>query len=155
MATQRLTLDQYFMRMLALVAGRSTCGRRAVGAIIVDSMGHVLAMGYNGVPSGLLHCTNYPCQGRHDTPGNTDQCQAVHAEQNALLQCHRLDLAHTIYVSCTPCFTCAKMIANTKIERVVVGERYADDRGKRILEMLHIKVELYPGDYKHDGQAQG
>ena len=129
----RPTKDEYFLKMLRLVASRSTCGRRAVGAIIVDEHGHILATGYNGVPMGMIHCIDSPCPGRGDQPGDSSRCLAVHAEQNALMQCSRLDLADTIYVSNTPCFTCAKMIANTNIRRVVSAEPYADKEGRAVL----------------------
>lgn len=124
----RQTRDEYFLSMLALVSGRSTCARRSVGAIITDINGHVLATGYNGPPRGMAHCTDeQPCPGRNDPPGDTRRCLAVHAEQNVLLQTHRIDLAHTMYVSSTPCFVCAKLICNTPIKNVVSLQAYAED----------------------------
>lgn len=139
----RLTLDAYFMNMLALVAGRSTCIRRSVGAIITDEKGAILSTGYNGVPRTFPHCINELCEGANDAAGDTRKCMAVHAEQNALLQCHRLDLAHTMYVSTSPCFTCAKLIANTNIQRVVVAQLYADTRGVDVLKQRVIRVEVF------------
>ena len=134
--------DAYFTQLLALVASRSTCARRAVGAIIVSERQFVLATGYNGVPSGFLHCTDHPCPGALDPSGDTTRCEAVHAEQNALLQCHRLDLAHTLYTNVMPCFTCAKLIANTPIRRVVCAELYSDT-GLSILERAKIKTLVW------------
>lgn len=132
----RESREAYFVKMLGLVAARSTCARRAVGAIITDVQGHVLSMGYNGVPSGVAHCVagERTCDGFQDPKGDVRRCLAVHAEQNALLQCSRLDLAHTVYVSCTPCFACAKMILNTPIARVVAVAPYVgDDLGQELL----------------------
>lgn len=134
----RLTHDQYFLEMLKLVAARSTCARRAVGAIIVDRRHHILSTGYNGVPRGFRHCIDEAddvsrvpaddvCQGKWDPKGDTRRCMAVHAEVNAVIQCTRLDLAWKMYVSASPCFTCAKMIANTGIKHVIALELYADD----------------------------
>ena len=143
MSGSHVSLDTYFIEMLRLVAARSTCVRRQVGCIITDEKGVVLAMGYNGVPRGLAHCVDTPCAGSYDAPGDTSNCEAVHAEQNAMLQCADLNRAHTMYVSCTPCFTCAKMIANTGIKRVVVIEDYADTRGKSILARRGIKLVIY------------
>lgn len=140
--------DTYFIRMLDLVCARSTCLRRSVGAIITDATGHILATGYNGTPVSFAHCTvEAPCPGAHDPPGNTDRCLAVHAESNAVLQCHRLDLAHTMYVSVAPCFTCAKLILNTPIQRVVVAGSYADARGA---ELLRAAGRLWFYDYESD-----
>jgi dCMP deaminase len=139
--TYRPTLDEVYLRMLDIFARRSTCVRRQVAAIIVDEDGKVIAIGYNGVPSGFVHCTDVPCDGARDAHGNNRNCMAVHAEQNAFLQAgDRLYGAKTIYCSCTPCFECAKMILNTPIRRVVVNEPYADSRGKAIL--IEGDVEL-------------
>jgi len=130
----RLSKDSYFIQMLDLVCARSTCLRRSVGAIITTSGGALLATGYNGTPAGFAHCAQEsPCPGAHDQSGDNSRCLAVHAEQNALLQCHRLDLAHTMYVSCCPCFTCAKIILNTNLQRVVAVVPYAKDGGQELL----------------------
>jgi len=85
--------DQYFLEMLELVAARSTCCRRSVGAILVDERNRILATGYNGTPQNFGHCTKEsPCPGGSDSAGDTSRCLAVHAEVNAILQCHRMDL---------------------------------------------------------------
>lgn len=136
----RPDLDEYFLKMLELVASRSTCPRRSVGAIITDLKGVVLAMGYNGVPRGIPHCLETPCRGAQDSPGDSSRCYAVHAEQNALLQCSDLGRAYTIYVSCSPCFTCSKLIAQTGIRRVVAKELYVDKEGFNIF--LQRKISL-------------
>lgn len=138
--------ETYFIKMLVDVSARSTCVRRSVGAIITDEKGRILSTGYNGPPAGFPHCTELiPCLGAQDKKGDTSRCMAVHAEQNALLQCWRLDLAHTIYVSCCPCFICAKMILNVpSIRRVIVPQDYADVDGAAILTSMYI---LYKYDY--------
>lgn len=142
----RQTLDEYYLGMLKLVAGRSTCGRRAVGAILTDKRGHILSTGYNGVPSGAPHCIDQPCPGRFDRPGDTSRCDAVHAEVNCLLQATRLDMGHTMYVSCVPCFTCAKAICNTLIRRIVALEVYADSAGYDKLREHGFEVVINPGN---------
>jgi dCMP deaminase len=138
----RPSKHQYYLKMLDLVASRSTCIRRAVGAIIVDGDGHVLSTGYNGVVRGFDHCVDSPCAGANDRPGETSNCMAVHAEQNALLQCTSLDRARTIYCSCLPCFTCAKLICNTKIDTVICLEDYADHRGLDLMIKSEITVNV-------------
>ncbi len=132
MSEPRLSHDEYYLRILREVTQRSTCGRRAVGAILVDRGHHILSTGYNGVPRGWPHCTEEPCDGRYDKPGDTSRCHAVHAEANALLQCYRLDMAWKLYVSCTPCFECTKILLNTNIQEIVTTELYADERGARM-----------------------
>ncbi len=142
--SSRTSRDEHYLRLVELEAQRSTCARRAVAAIITDSNGIVLGMGHNGVPRGWVHCTDKPCEGIHDPKGNTDRCYAVHAEQNALIQCHDVERAHSIYVTCSPCFTCAKLIANTGIKRIVVREVYPDVRGMDILANRKISIVLIP-----------
>jgi dCMP deaminase len=138
--------DTYFVKMLEDVCSRSTCVRRSVGAILTDARGRILSSGYNGPPSGFEHCVQeHPCPGARDVSGDTRRCLAVHAEQNCLLQCWRLDLASTLYVTCTPCFTCAKMILQTDISRVVVTSAYADDGG---VTLLVQKGKLWVYDYE-------
>jgi dCMP deaminase len=133
-------LDDYFLKMLDLVASRSTCARRAVAAIITDATGHVLSTGYNGVPAGMPHCTDVPCPGANRPSGiDLDLCEAIHAEQNALLQCYRLDLARVLYCSVVPCYPCAKLIVNTSILRIVVKEDYASAHWERTLKIFKWK----------------
>lgn len=140
--TSRLSKDEYYLQMLKLVSARSTCIRRSVGAIITDEDGKVLSTGYNGPPIGFPHCITSPCAGASDVSGDTSKCMAVHSEQNALLQCNDLRRAAIMYCSCTPCFVCAKLIANTKIKRVVCEEAYADTRGLDVLKQADISVEI-------------
>lgn len=138
----RLTHDEYYLQMLDLVSVRSTCGRRAVGAIIVDQKHRVLSTGYNGVPWGRTHCTDEPCAGRYDVAGNNTRCEAVHAEVNAILQCKNLDLAWKIYVTCSPCFSCVKMLCNTAIRTIVCIERYTDVYGLQLLQAQGITLTV-------------
>jgi dCMP deaminase len=149
--SSRLTIDQYWCSHLRLVAQRSTCLRRKVGAIITDEKGAILSSGYNGMSSGLIHCgePDSACPGEKGKPGDsgneTTSCWAVHAEQNSILQCHRLDLAHTMYCTNFPCFTCAKMIGNLGIKKIVALEDYPGD--KRGLQLLLLKgLSIRVGD---------
>ena len=115
----RIDVDNYFLKMARLVAERSTCRRRKVGCVLVDSENHVVATGYNGVPTHFQHCIDVPCEGAEAASGELlEKCLAVHAEQNALLQLRSND-SLTAYLTVTPCITCAKMIANSHIRRIV------------------------------------
>lgn len=138
----RPSKKDYFLAILKLVAARSTCARRAVGAIITDQDGHILATGYNGTPKNFDHCISHPCRGAGDKPGDTSACMAIHAEQNALLQCSALYRAHTLYCSCLPCFVCSKMIANTEIKVVICEQDYADKTGQDVLLEAGIVLEV-------------
>ena len=137
--SQRPEVMAYFLEMLKLVASRGTCVRRQVACIITDKQNHVLSTGYNGVPSKFPHCqAGQLCEGADDAPGNSSRCMAVHAEVNAVIQCRDLKDAHFMYCSCTPCFSCGKMIANTNIKAVICQEAYADRSGIEVLRQAGI-----------------
>lgn len=111
--------------MAALAARRSTCARRAVGCILVNERGHVLATGYNGVASGLPHCIDSPCKGAGLPSGaGLHLCEAIHAEQNALLQCRNINEIHTVYVTASPCVSCMRLLMNTSVRRIVFSQEY-------------------------------
>ena len=146
--------DTYFLRMAQLVASRSTCLRRSVGCVLVNERGHVLATGYNGVAAGMPHCNDrivtellfdnapsspehtiveYPhaCPGAQSPSGtNLDGCQAIHAEQNALLQCRDAFEIYTCYCTASPCLTCTKLLMNTSCKRIVFIEEYPHEEAR-------------------------
>jgi dCMP deaminase len=130
----RPSIDEYYTRMVSLVATRGTCPRRQVGAVLVDNTGKLVATGYNGPPAGMDHCIDVPCPGTRDTPGDNTRCVAVHAEANAVLQAASSRREpHTLYCSCTPCFSCAKLLITAGVKEIVAGVIYQGD-----LEGLHL-----------------
>jgi dCMP deaminase len=141
--------------MLDIFARRATCARRQVACILTTRTGQVLSCGYNGVPRGMDHCTDKPCAGANDAHGDNRNCLAVHAEQNALMQCRDLYLVDTAYCSCTPCFECAKLLANLpNVRRVVVAEGYADHRGLEVLLAQHILIEEVEVDEEENAPSE-
>lgn len=130
------------------VASRSTCLRRQVGAVIVLDK-RILSTGYNGAPRGLPHCDETGClRERMGIPSGQRQeiCRGLHAEQNAVLQAalHGVSVAAgTIYVTHQPCITCAKMIINAGIERVVCAQSYPDELARSFLAEAGIELELW------------
>lgn len=128
----RISKDHYFIKMAKLASERSTCLRRSVGCILTNEEGHVLATGYNGVPKGYLHCNErsrggfpFACEGVDYPSGQgLDLCQAVHAEQNALLQCGDVSKIHSVYCTAAPCITCIKLLLNTGARRIIYLEDY-------------------------------
>jgi dCMP deaminase len=137
----RPSLDEYFVKMLDLVATRSTCRRRNVAAILTDETGHLISTGYNGVPAGFPHCTDEPCPGAADAAGDTSKCMAIHAENNAIIQAGgRLRDATRLYCSCSPCFSCTKLILGTNVRTIVVKEVYADTYGIQLLKVKGVKL---------------
>lgn len=121
----RPEIDAYFLEIAAVVAKRSTCQHRAVGAVLVRD-NQILATGYNGAPTGEPHCTDVGCAKPEHAVG-MERCRAVHAEQNAIIQAalHGVSIGGaTLYCTHQPCSLCAKMLKNAKIGRIVYAEAY-------------------------------
>lgn len=129
----RPSKDQWGLQLALVTSRRATCCRRQVGCVLVNSRGHVLATGYNGRAAGLPHCNEQTngsayknaCAGAWAKSGQSlDACEAIHAEQNALLQCRDVYDIYTAYVTASPCITCVKLLLNTACERIVFIDEY-------------------------------
>ena len=137
--------DDYFMNIAQLVATRSTCLRRSVGAVLVREK-RLLATGYNGAPSGLRHCLDVGCfrQQNHIPSGERHElCRGLHAEQNAIIQAamHGVSVkGASLYCTNHPCIICAKMIINAGISSVIIKEGYEDAMARDILKEAGIEV---------------
>jgi dCMP deaminase len=121
----RPEIDDYFLELVAVIAKRSTCLHRAVGAVLVRD-NQTLATGYNGAPSGEPHCEVVGCT-KPESGMGMERCRAVHAEQNAIIQAalHGVSIeGATLYCTHQPCSLCAKMLKNAKIKRIVYTESY-------------------------------
>ena len=143
----RPSWDRYFMDMAYHVASRTTCLRRAVGAVIVKDK-RILATGYNGAPSGVRHCGETGCLRKQlgiPSGQQHELCRALHAEQNAIIQAATLGQSiegATIYITHQPCLICAKMIINAGITRIVVKEGYPDEMSVDILNEAGLKIVM-------------
>jgi dCMP deaminase len=126
--------DRYFLDLAEAVSRRATCDRGKAGAVIVKEK-RIVSTGYVGAPAGLPHCDEDGHDMRKvlDEEGNISQhcVRTLHAEQNAIIQAAKfgqpIDGA-TLYCKMTPCRTCAMMIINSGIKRVVCEKRYHADR---------------------------
>jgi|TARA_R110000824_G_scaffold64859_1_gene169343 dCMP deaminase len=135
MDNYRPPTDFYFLRMAMLVAERGTCARRKVGSILINKKNHVIATGYNGNPSGFKHCIDKPCPGANSKSGtNLDKCEAIHAEQNALLQCKNVYDIDRVYTTLEPCIHCVKLLLNTSTQQIIYGEKYVHDLARNLWE---------------------
>jgi dCMP deaminase len=139
----RIGWHEYFMGVAQVVATRSTCDRKKVGAVIVRDR-TILSTGYNGSIRGMPHC---------DEAGHmmeNGHCVAtIHAETNAVLQAAkngvRID-GSDIYTTASPCWNCFKMIANAGIRTVYYGEFYREERIHRYAELAGIQLIDLSGD---------
>lgn len=127
-SSERPSFDEYFCLIAGVVASRSTCARRKVGAILVDSNNRILSTGYNGVARGLLHCTDSPCPGvGHKSGQGLERCEAIHAEVNALVNCSDHLQIHALYCTTSPCISCTKLLMNTTCQRIVFINEYPNN----------------------------
>ena len=146
----RPDLHTFMMGIAQLASLRTTCIRRGVGCVLTNSRGHVLAVSYNGVASGLPHCNEsyaltgadgsrqgfehpHTCTGHNLAPGQ-DKCEAIHAEQNALIQCRDPFEIDTAYVTLSPCIPCMKLLLNTGCRRIIFLEEHSNTEAKEIWE---------------------
>jgi dCMP deaminase len=122
----RRSRESYFLQVATVVATQSTCLRRQVGAVLVDDHDHIMATGYNGSPSGLDNCVDLgKCPRDQCQSGeNLIKCNAVHAEQNALLQCHDVNKIKCLYVTTSPCLFCVRMLLNTSCKIIIYITEY-------------------------------
>ena len=144
----RPSWDEYFVEIARQVATRSTCLRRHVGAVIVRDK-RILATGYNGEPRGLAHCDVVGClREQMSIPSGQRQeiCRGLHAEQNAIIQAalHGVPVeGGSIYVTHQPCITCAKMIINAGLTRVVCAATYPDELARGILTEAAVQLDVW------------
>lgn len=155
----RPSWDEYFMEVCRAIAKRATCDRGRSGCVIARD-NQILVTGYVGSPMGLPHCDEVGHQFKkmqHEDGTVTQHCvRTVHAEQNAICQAARRGISidgATLYCRMTPCRTCAMLIINCGITRVVAEKRYHDSadtvamfaQAGVTLEHVNEDVEKYDG----------
>lgn len=141
----RPSWETYFMDIAMLVAKRSTCTRRSVGAVIVKDK-RILSTGYNGAPSGVRHCIDTGClrEKLNIASGERHElCRGIHAEQNAIIQAayHGVSIKEAV-LFCTnlPCSICAKMIINAGIITIYYQDGYADQMSSDMMKEAGVDV---------------
>ncbi len=145
---KRPTWDEYFMEVARTIAKRATCDRGKSGCVIARD-NQILVTGYVGSPVGFPHCDDVGHQMKkmvHEDGSETNHCvRTVHAEQNAICQAarHGIPLAGaTVYCKMTPCRTCAMLIINCGITRVVCEKKYhAGAESEAMFKTANITLE--------------
>ena len=158
--TTRPDWDRYFLDLCEAVSKRATCDRGRAGCVIVKDK-RIMTTGYVGAPAGLPHCDEVG----HDlrrviTPEDniSQHCvRTLHAEQNAIIQAARFGIpleGATLYCKMTPCRTCAMILINAGIKRVVCEKRYhADEDTIKMFAQAGVELEILNNEFeKYEGQ---
>lgn len=136
------------MKVAYITAQQSYANKRRVGAILVNN-GAIISEGWNGTPSGFENeCEDTIQIGYPDRPIYELHTKpyVLHAESNAITKCAkhgRATLGSTLYVTCSPCMECSKLIIQAGIKRVVYLKEHDTD-GLEILKRANI--ELFHAD---------
>ena len=134
----RVSKTNYYLDIAQTVAERSTCLRRAYGAIIVKD-DSIVSTGYNGAPRGRKNCIDlgFCMREKLQIPRGEryELCRAIHSEANAIINAPRdRMLGATLYLCCVNpitrelyggtccCAMCKRMVINAGIETVIVRE---------------------------------
>lgn len=148
---QRPSWDEYFMMLANVVKMRADCTRRQVGALIVKDY-RIISTGYNGTPHNIKNCSEGGCErckkrdeGKINWYEYEESCICIHAEQNAIIQAAYLGTSTkqgTFYSTANPCSSCAKMLINAGIVRVVSRKEHHDLEGLNLLKKAGIQVSV-------------
>lgn len=146
---RRPSWDEYFLKIVEMVGSRGSCDRGRAGCVITRDR-RIVSTGYAGSPVGLPHCDEIGHEMHtvtHKDGAQTRHCiRTAHAEQNAICEAARMGIAlegGTLYCKMTPCYTCAKMIINSGIKRVVCAQDYhAGARSKEVFQEANIEFSL-------------
>lgn len=149
----RPSWDDYFFNIANSVSKRATCDRGKSGCVIVKNK-QILVTGFVGSPAGFGHCDDIGHQIRrltHEDGHTTEHCmRTIHAEQNAICQAAKIGVSiedATIYTRMTPCRTCAMLLINCGIKRVVCERKYhAGEDSEMMFKEAGVVLE-----YKHSG----
>ena len=139
--------DEYFLQVADLVASRSTCLRRQVGAVLVRDE-RIIATGYNGAPRRITHCLEIGClREQLGIPSGEryELCRGVHAEQNAIINAAYYGVSTkeaVLYCTNQPCLICARMIINAGIVKVVHRGNFTDDLALEFMQEAGIELVI-------------
>ncbi len=141
----RVAWPDYFMSITHLVAERSTCLRKKVGAIAVKDK-RILATGYNGAPSRMAHAEEIGClRDKMNIPSGErhELCRGLHAEQNIIIQAaiYGISLSGSeIYCTHKPCLICSKMLIGCNVTTIWYAKNYNDQIADQMLADANIEI---------------
>lgn len=149
-----ISWDEYFMGIAILSAQRSKDSSTQVGACIVNEEKKIVAVGYNGMPTGC-NDDDMPWERTGSTSLDTKYPFVCHAELNAILNRNTASLKNaTLYVTLFPCNECAKAIIQSGIKRVVYAEnKYANTEGVKASKLMFEKCGIETTEYISSGKV--
>lgn len=139
MLNKQHKLDVMYLKIAELISQQSYCTKRHVGAIIVKD-GAIVSTGYNGTISGFENV----CEYRNEAGELKTKPDVLHAEANAITKvaCSTISTeGSTIYVTCSPCIECAKLIIQSKITRVIYHTMFSKPEGLELLKKANVLCE--------------
>ena len=148
------SFNDIYMDLAVKLAQRSHCVKAQVGAVLTKET-RIISLGYNGPPAGTHNCDiEFPNEGcPRDSKGSCSL--ALHAEQNAILYAAKNNVSMqnaTLYVTLSPCISCARVIYTTGIQKVYYKNSYAkfkglaNDEGVDFLRRFGVEVIEYKPD---------
>jgi dCMP deaminase len=134
----RLSRNEYYMKLAEITAQRTNCIKRGVGCVIVKD-DRIISIGYNGTPKNTLNCYEGGCERCNDklipSGEKLDLCKCLHAEENALLFCDFFKTENSVmYITHFPCLTCSKKIIQAGVKQIYYLNHYNDNRSMIYLQ---------------------
>ena len=152
MKDKRPSWDEYFMMLSDIVKKRANCTRRKVGSIVVRE-NRIITTGYNGTPNKIKNCTEGGCircskrdKKQIEWFEYEESCICIHAEQNAIIQAAYIGIStkgSTMYSTTNPCSSCAKMLINAGVARLIYRQEHHDLEGIKLLKKAKIETVLF------------
>ena len=146
------SFNEIFMDLAQNLALRSHCTRAQVGCVLTKDT-RIISIGYNGPPSGTHNCDeDFKDEGGCPKDSKGSCSLALHAEQNAILYASKNGASiegSTLYVTLSPCISCARIIFSMKIKKVIFLNSYAaykglpTDEGVEFLKKFGVEVVQY------------
>lgn len=160
----RISENAYFLEIANLVARRSTCLRRNIGAIAVKDK-RIMCTGFNGAPSGIMHCEDRGgcMREKLNIPSGEQQqkCMAIHAEENLIIQAalHGIVIKNsTIYCTHQPCILCVRKLISLKPVSIMYFNSYPDKDSTDLLREIAVYenwLDEYHGKVIHRWKFKG
>jgi dCMP deaminase len=139
----RLSRNEYYMKLAEITAQRTNCIKRGVGCVIVKD-DRIISIGYNGTPKNTVNCYEGGCERCNDSSipsgEKLDICKCLHAEENALLFCDFFKTENSVmYITHFPCLTCSKKIIQAGVKKIYYLNPY--NNNKSIIYLQNSGIE--------------